>query len=407
MSDAVGLVATCNAGGAGKWREEYSDCLRGKRVAVLADADDPGRKHAQQVAMSLFGNVESLKVLELPRAKDLTEWVEKGGAREALLELVRNTQEWKTQAGQSVETPLVALAVEELLTREIKPRQMLLDPILPEQGLAMLYAYRGIGKTHLALGIAAAVASGTRFLRWTAPRPRRVLYVDGELPAATLREWLAMILAGIEDGEPAPDALRIVTPDLQGRPMPDFATTEGQRLLEPHLAGIDFLVLDNLSALCRYGKENEGEGWLPVQEWALGLRRRGMSVLFIHHAGKDKSQRGTSRREDLLDTVLTLKHPADYNPIEGLRCEVHFEKTRSMLGDAAKAFEARMERGPDGRAVWTCRELEDVKAQQAAALFSSGMSVRDVAEELSVSKSTAQRLRGRWTNGEVSHRPTA
>ena len=279
MSDAVGLVATCNAGGAGKWREEYSDCLRGKRVAVLADADDPGRKHAQQVAMSLFGNVESLKVLELPRAKDLTEWVEKGGAREALLELVRNTQEWKTQAGQSVETPLVALAVEELLTREIKPRQMLLDPILPEQGLAMLYAYRGIGKTHLALGIAAAVASGTRFLRWTAPRPRRVLYVDGELPAATLREWLAMILAGIEDGEPAPDALRIVTPDLQGRPMPDFATTEGQRLLEPHLAGIDFLVLDNLSALCRYGKENEGEGWLPVQEWALGLRRRGMSVL--------------------------------------------------------------------------------------------------------------------------------
>ena len=69
-----------------------------------------------------------------------------------------------------------------------------------------------------------------------------------------------MILAGIEEGEPAPDALRIVTPDLQARPMPDFATAEGQRLLEPHLAGIDFLVLDNLSALCRYGKENEGEG---------------------------------------------------------------------------------------------------------------------------------------------------
>ena len=130
-------------------------------------------------------------------------------------------------------------------------------------------------------------------------------------------------------------------------------------------------------------------------------------MLFVHHAGKDKSQRGTSRREDLLDTVLTLKHPADYNPIEGLRCEVHFEKTRSMLGDAAKAFEARMERGSDGRAVWTCRELEDVRAQQAAALFSSGMSVRDVAEELNVSKSTAQRLRGRWTNDEVSHRPTA
>jgi replicative DNA helicase len=49
---------------------------------------------------------------------------------------------------------LVAAPVEELLAREIKRREMLIDPILPEQGLALLYAYRGIGKTFLALGIA-------------------------------------------------------------------------------------------------------------------------------------------------------------------------------------------------------------------------------------------------------------
>lgn len=105
-----------------------------------------------------------------------------------------------------------------------------------------------------------------------------------------------------------------------------------------------------------------------------------MSLLFVHHAGKNKAQRGTSKREDLLDTVITLKHPGGYNPSEGLRCEVHFEKSRAMLGDAAKPFEVRMEGGPDGRAVWTSRELEDVKAQQAALLFSSGTSARDVAE---------------------------
>jgi putative DNA primase/helicase len=111
----------------------------------------------------------------------------------------------------------------------------------------------------------------------------------------------------------------------------------------------------------------------------------------------------------LLDTVITLKHPTDYNPSEGLRCEIHFEKTRPMLGDAAKPFEVRMESGPDGRAIWTLRELEDAKAQQAAVLFSSGMSVREVAEELGISKSTAQRHRGRWTSGEfgeASRRPT-
>src|SRR5689334_2567563 len=56
---------------------------------------------------------------------------------------------------------------------DIKPREMLLDPILPVQGLAMIHAKRGVGKTHLALGNAVAVASGEEFLRWKAPKPRK------------------------------------------------------------------------------------------------------------------------------------------------------------------------------------------------------------------------------------------
>ena len=178
-----------------------------------------------------------------------------------------------------------------------------------------------------------------------------------------------MVLAGIDGPEPAPEALRFITPDLQEFPIPDLATTQGQRLIEHHLDGVDLLVLDNLTSLCRSGNESEGEDWLPVQEWSLSLRRRGMSVLFIHHAGKNKSQRGTSKREDLLDTVITLKHPSDYNPSQGLRCEVHFEKTRSMLGAAAKPFEIKLDSGPDGRAIWVLKELDDMKAAKAGELF--------------------------------------
>jgi putative DNA primase/helicase len=92
---ALGVVATCNAGGAGKWREEYCEPLRGKQVTVIADADEPGRKHADHVAQSLYGKAGSLKVLELPDAKDLTEWFERGGTREALGELIRNASEWR------------------------------------------------------------------------------------------------------------------------------------------------------------------------------------------------------------------------------------------------------------------------------------------------------------------------
>src|SRR6516164_9513420 len=62
----------------------------------------------------------------------------------------------------------------DFLALEIKPREMLLAPILPEKGLAMMYATRGTGKTLVALGIAYAVATGVAFLKWQAPQPRRV-----------------------------------------------------------------------------------------------------------------------------------------------------------------------------------------------------------------------------------------
>lgn len=46
----LGLVATTNSGGAGKWRSEYSQFLRGRAVCIVPDNDEPGRAHASQVA---------------------------------------------------------------------------------------------------------------------------------------------------------------------------------------------------------------------------------------------------------------------------------------------------------------------------------------------------------------------
>ena len=92
-----------------------------------------------------------------------------------------------------VERPVAALksiGFDDFLAIDMPPREMLLDPILPERSLAMLYAPRGIGKTLLALSMGLAVASGSRLLRWRAPRKRRVLYVDGEMPLVSLQERL-------------------------------------------------------------------------------------------------------------------------------------------------------------------------------------------------------------------------
>ena len=77
----IGLVAT-TSGGVNSWRGEFAELLREKRVAIIAAADDPGRKHARRVAADLAGVAESAWLLEMPGEKDLTGWVENGGTKE-------------------------------------------------------------------------------------------------------------------------------------------------------------------------------------------------------------------------------------------------------------------------------------------------------------------------------------
>jgi hypothetical protein len=395
---ALGFVATSDGSVTEAWREEFTAALQGKRVTIIADADEAGRKHAGEVAAAMFGKASSVKVLELPDAKDLTEWIERGGKREQLEAMIREAPRWQPSVQIPGGAQLRAVSIEELLAMQIKPREMVLAPFLPSQGLAELYSERGVGKTHVGLGIAYAVSTGGKFLRWTAPKPRGVLYIDGEMPASTLREWLSATVAGAElvDGGIGPAPLRIITPDLQDGPMPDLATAAGQAAVEPFLDGIELLILDNLSALCLTGEENEGDDWVPMQSWFLSLRRRGITVLFLHHAGKSGAQRGTSRREDQLDTVIKLTHPSDYSAEEGLRAEVHFGKTRGFYGDDAKPFEVRLQVGEHGESVWAVRNIEDVALVRAGELFSAGESVREVAEALGISRSAAGRLRVRW-----------
>jgi hypothetical protein len=116
-----------------------------------------------------------------------------------------------------------------------------------------------------------------------------------------------------------------------------------------------------------------------------------------HHAGTNGRQRGTSRREDALDTVVALRRPEDYSPEQRARFEIHFEKLRNRV-DAVGAmpFEARLDTLEiDGqqRIRWSCCDLKPPLLMQAAELFEEGLTVREVAATLHISKSEAGRLR--------------
>jgi putative DNA primase/helicase len=288
---------------------------------------------------------------------------------------------------------LQAVGINDFLALDIPPREMLLDPILPERSLAMLYAPRGLGKSWLALSIGLAVASGAPILRWSAPRQRNVLYVDGEMPLVSLQERLKAISAPFGSDIPN-DGFRILAADQIDGGI-NLSTDEGQRSLEPLWDDVDLLILDNLSTLATTTSESASDAWVPMQNWLLKLRRRGIAVLLVHHAGTNGRQRGTSRREDALDTVIALRRPDDYSPEQGARFEIHFEKLRNRIEvGAAVPFEARIENVGDGIR-WSASDLKPPLLMQAAELFGEGMTVREVASTLRISKSEAGRLRVR------------
>jgi hypothetical protein len=319
-----------------------------------------------------------------------TDLVSTAHTRESPLDLP--TVDAQTTPMESSAAPLRADALGAFLDSALPPREMVLDPIIPTQGLAMLYSWRGIGKTHVALGMAYAVACGGGVLRWCAPRRRRVLYLDGEMPGRLMQERLAALVKA-DGGTPSNNLIVLNGERQPPGAMPNLSTPEGQRRIEALIAreGIQFVVIDNIGTLCAVAKDNDVASWLPMQAWLLDLRRRGVSVLLVHHAGKGGAQRGTSSREDVLDTSIRLVRPADYQASQGCRFEVRIEKARGLFGDAVAPFEARLDTS-DGRALWTMRDIVDVHLDLARELFRGGMSVRDAAEELRVSKSAAHRL---------------
>jgi hypothetical protein len=284
-----------------------------------------------------------------------------------------------------------AVNYDEFLRCELPPRENLLAPWLPKKGIAMAHAPRGIGKTHFAHGVAWAVAAGGSFLRWnTSVGAFPVLLLDGEMPGVLLQERLRRVTEGSGLVPPLPDYLRIAAADLRRDGLPDLADAAAQQYYADVVGDAVLVVVDNLSTLCRSLKENEADSWGPVQAWCLELRRQGKSVLLIHHDGKNGSQRGTSKKEDVLDTVIGLRRPPDYQAEQGARFEIHFEKARGFLGADAEPFEAGL---VDGE--WKQNPIQSGDDDKTLlTLKRSGMSVREISERTGVPRSTVHRRLG-------------
>jgi RecA-family ATPase len=310
-----------------------------------------------------------------------------------------------------------SIRISDFLKLELPPRELIIEPWLPTKGLVMITGKAGIGKTLIGLQLAWAITTGQAPIDgWTVPKPRRVLYVEGEMPAIDLQERISAVCCGLPLQPPDKDYFRAIFADLIEGGVPDLSTPEGQGWLEPQIGDAEVIVIDSITTLMPGQDQNEGHEWASTQGWLLDQRRRGRTVLLIHHNNKSGAQNGTERRMVPLDTAIDTRRPANYRASEGARFEVDYLKSRGFSGAAAEAFELTY-RVDGGAAQWSRSAIreepqpprsanrdDDAYDEQIFVLYEQGKTQRDIACALNISLGKVQRrMRVQRRNGGNGH----
>ncbi|MCX6900782.1 MAG: AAA family ATPase [Verrucomicrobia bacterium] len=215
---ALGFCATCNSGGGGQWRAEYSETLRGKSVLIVPDNDRPGREHAEQVARSLHGTAAGVRIVTLPetldgaKIKDASDYIaafaDKAEAAEGLSLLAEGAAEYlpPTQA----EPPQIATTTSALLKHDARSladfAEMTVDEgqtllgrrYLCRRGAQLFVGPSGIGKSSAAAQQDVSWSCGRAAFGISPTGELRILSVQAENDDGDMIEMAKGIFGGLQ-----------------------------------------------------------------------------------------------------------------------------------------------------------------------------------------------------------------
>jgi KaiC/GvpD/RAD55 family RecA-like ATPase len=288
-----GLVATCNPGGALKWRREYSEALRGGKVVIVADKDEPGYAHARGVAQALDGIATEISVVECTKGKDISDHLAAGGTLAQLVEVQSAT----VQPGLRDVAPCTALKsgfdsrkfrvldVAKLVAETPPEVPWEIDGLAVRGDTTVLTGDPGAGKSLLALTLAGAVARGESIAGIDCSKGA-VVYLDAENGGREIHRRLHSL----------------------GIPLKGVTVVEADGVdlrNDGDLAGLDslvgryqptMLVLDSLTALWPGANERKTEDVAPtLYELKRLAERHGLAIVLLHHRPKAGGEyRGTT-----------------------------------------------------------------------------------------------------------------
>jgi len=153
---SLGLLASCNPGGAGKWRVDYNRFFTGRPVVILPDNDSVGTEHARQIVEELLPVAKEVKLVtldDLPSGGDISDWLDTGGTLDGLMLRVREAQVL-TRTDQAV---LIIKNLSEVVVRSV---DWLWPNRFPMGKLSLVVGDPNVGKSFLSLYISARVTNG-------------------------------------------------------------------------------------------------------------------------------------------------------------------------------------------------------------------------------------------------------
>lgn len=182
---SLGLMATTNAGGAGKWTAELCEHFRGRDIYIIPDNDEAGEKHAALVADLLGSVAREVRIVRLPGLPpkgDVSDWLDGGGNAAELAKIM--------EATTALASPTLIVTSADFIAGFIPP-DYLIDGLVQRRFVYSLTAPTGTGKTAVALLLCAFVALGRSIGEYQLEQGR-VLYLAGENPDDVRMRWLAM-----------------------------------------------------------------------------------------------------------------------------------------------------------------------------------------------------------------------
>lgn len=301
--ESIGLVATCNPGGAGKWRPEYTEFLRDAVVTIIADKDKPGQAHARSIRDSLIDVAASTTMAEAAggtEIKDITDHFRNGHNLDDL------SITW-----QSAEPPKPIAAVElwSFLDSSDAPHDWVIPGLLEHGDRLLLTGFEGLGKSMLVRQIAVCAAAGLHPFdtdyRNNYP-PQKVLFIDCENSETQGRRRLRPIALSTKNyNRPAVEGMMFVVHRPSGI---DLRTEDADWLIEQVTAHKpDLLVVGPFYKLHSedINKEENARRVAAVLDHARSIS--GAALLTEAHAGHGEP--GKKRSVRPIGSSLLLRWP--------------------------------------------------------------------------------------------------